>query len=698
MRQRQQRHDAMHAEFGVIRVRNLKRALQSLSAREKAFAQQSSVRAQEYRKFLHNVDATKASASSRRLIEQREQFSSTVEKLRPKWQTAVTNYKMKKLRELENRRKRLNEERKHMQILHERDENISRKLEKKRQQVRQAEALMQRAARKREEDGKQLAVQRLADQITHVVNKSDVNEKAKKEMEAVHTIHSAAMSALEREHADTSSSHDHADEMLLLHSMTARKLKNTVIRHGMDGTGEEEISSTDAGAAVEGTTATANSPRPQDSPNASSAPPAPATSPKVPVPSPKPKRDPVTSWAWADVCDAASSLLELIEAESERSNLMQKGYGVAADGSEWQAIMAEIPQRSIDNLLRTARFAADSDADSAHVLSLKSAGMLHWCSGFCCLLRERSAGIVSMNVLSDHLSGASAPRSGTPLQLSEIIANHAAHRDGRDAVWNLLLNHLKTLLKISGLSAKRIASIFSPHLVPMQYEASFEEAQGLIEKLLVTLLDPRPQKDDVQEAIRNAREAARQDRLRREQEEEEERARRKQEQEEEKKKARQRRLQEEEKEKARRKKEEEKEKARRKRLQEEEKEARREKEREEEEEKTRRREQEKEAARSIRVPGGSAKVIKTPPRPAKPQTKKSTGKKIGILDMVRTTGFFDDDDLDEDEEQIVVAIHNGSLVAESNTEDAATATSTQRSSGKDGDDGGGDSDGFEDDF
>jgi hypothetical protein len=147
LRQRYAMHEATHAEYGVIRARNLKRALQTLKNRGRACDKRNKQFIEEFKAMEERAQHVESVSFAKRALERSlEDFSRILIARRPQWQQQTMRSKEKRLKNLDKEKQKLKAHRLRSAELFKHEMKLNQSLAKKREEAN----LLQAELRKEE--------------------------------------------------------------------------------------------------------------------------------------------------------------------------------------------------------------------------------------------------------------------------------------------------------------------------------------------------------------------------------------------------------------------------------------------------------------------------------------------------------------------------------------------------------------------
>ena len=107
LRQRYAMHEATHAEYGVIRARNLKRALQTLKNRSRLCDKRNKQFVGEFKAMEERAQHVETVSFAKAALERsKEDFSRVLAARRPQWQKQTMRAKKKRLEKLKKEKEK----------------------------------------------------------------------------------------------------------------------------------------------------------------------------------------------------------------------------------------------------------------------------------------------------------------------------------------------------------------------------------------------------------------------------------------------------------------------------------------------------------------------------------------------------------------------------------------------------------------
>lgn len=156
LRQQYAMHEATHAEYGIIRARNLQRALQTLKNRSKACEARNKSFLKEFEAMEERAAHVDSVSFAKRALERSTaDFSRVATARRPAWQQQAMRNKEKRMKELEKEKQKMEAQRIRSAELFKHERELNATLAKKRE-----ETLALQAKLRREELERQLQLEK----------------------------------------------------------------------------------------------------------------------------------------------------------------------------------------------------------------------------------------------------------------------------------------------------------------------------------------------------------------------------------------------------------------------------------------------------------------------------------------------------------------------------------------------------------
>ena len=151
LRQRYAMHEATHAEYGIIRARNLQRALQTLKNRSKACETRNKAFMKEFDAMEERAAHVNSVSFAKRALQRSlTEFSRIVTARRPAWQQQTMRNKEKRMKDLEKEKQKLEAQRLRSTELFKHERELSATLAKKREETYEIEVKLRKESLERQ--------------------------------------------------------------------------------------------------------------------------------------------------------------------------------------------------------------------------------------------------------------------------------------------------------------------------------------------------------------------------------------------------------------------------------------------------------------------------------------------------------------------------------------------------------------------
>ena len=188
LRQRYAMHEATHAEYGVIRARNLKRSLQSLEKQQRNRKTRNKMFLEDFKKMEERAKHVESDSFAKRALQRaKEDYYRIVVAKRPQWQQQTMRAKDKRLKELEKQKHYLKARQERSAALFQEEIALNKRLLKRKQEAKELQAEI-----RRKELIRQLAAEKELNDQERILREKEVkaaekNDDLRSELERVMT-------------------------------------------------------------------------------------------------------------------------------------------------------------------------------------------------------------------------------------------------------------------------------------------------------------------------------------------------------------------------------------------------------------------------------------------------------------------------------------------------------------------------------
>ena len=151
LRQRYAMHEATHAEYGIIRARNLQRALQTLKNRSRTCDARNKRFLTEFQAMEDRTVHVESFSFARRALERAKgEYSRIVTARRPAWQQHALRTKERRLKELDKEKQKMEAQRTRSAELFKHEKELNSVLSKKREETLALQVMIRREEMERQ--------------------------------------------------------------------------------------------------------------------------------------------------------------------------------------------------------------------------------------------------------------------------------------------------------------------------------------------------------------------------------------------------------------------------------------------------------------------------------------------------------------------------------------------------------------------
>ena len=543
LRQRYAMHEATHAEYGIIRARNLQRALQTLKNRSRTCDGRNKRFLTEFQAMEDRTVHVESFSFARRALERAKgEYFRVVTARRPAWQQHALRTKERRMKELDKEKQKMEAQRSRSAELFKHEKELNSVLSKKREETLALQVMIRREEMKRQleleetqqhEDGLRRNRERaIASENDQLRAKLEALTAKREEEKLQHERALAAMRDAEDKVLSRTAQHRFDNGTMETTNAWTPNVpgKSSTASQGHHKSPlermQERTHKFEGKMHEHGEQAVADVP---SSPSVATLPPASRNdsgkghAQRSPLrredendliqrrmqeraeaefaTSQQRRESPTTnqthvasagsndhtnaldisSWSWSDWVEAADLLIEHIQKEQNR-NEVKFGYG--DPDRSWGHLFLQTTEDERRLVLEKSHHAARERMGGRHRREVASLGMLKWCLGLCEIIRSVARGLIDIKLVEESLGRGALP-------LADVTACHESSGDGRAELWMTLMAHMHFLKDKCGLSPTYIARVFGPYFTPPM-PARIMDADKLVAGVLLEVLIPKP--------------------------------------------------------------------------------------------------------------------------------------------------------------------------------------------------------------